>query len=52
MRFLFLAAVVAAAAPAVADDTAWRFACDGTAPFLAAIADLPDLLMAHTPGYH
>ena len=25
---------------------------DGTAPFLAAIADLPDLLMAHTPGYH
>ncbi|MGP1271853.1 MAG: hypothetical protein ACTS22_00820 [Phycisphaerales bacterium] len=25
---------------------------DGTAPFLAPIADLPDLLTLHTPGYH
>jgi hypothetical protein len=32
--FLLAAAVAAAAAPAAADDTDWRFACDGTDPFL------------------
>lgn len=39
MRALLLAAVVAAAAPAVAGDNAWRFACDGTDPFLLSELD-------------
>jgi hypothetical protein len=39
MRVSLLAAVLAVAAPAAADDTDWRFHCDGTDPWLLAELD-------------
>jgi hypothetical protein len=39
MRVLLLAVMVAVAAPAGADDSAWRFHCDGTDPWLLAELD-------------